>query len=94
MWMIKFVMEFVYVDDGLRSLTPHLIHCSSTAGLAETAGDPTTEDDGVPAATGAVRAREEVHAVQTPGKAHREGPATGGSQVLGPSNHLNLTSFK
>lgn len=52
MWMIK----FMYVDDGLRSLTPHLIHCSSTAGLAETAGDPTTEDDGVPAATGAVRA--------------------------------------
>lgn len=56
MWMIKFVMELVYVDDGLRSLTPHLIHCSSTAGLAETAGDPKTEDDGVPAATGAVRA--------------------------------------
>lgn len=26
MWMIKFVMELVYVDDGLRSLT----HISST----------------------------------------------------------------
>lgn len=71
------------MSDDLRSPTQHLIHCSSTAGLAEAAGDPASEDDGVPAAAGAVRAREGVHVVQTPGTVHREGPTAGTSQVLG-----------
>lgn len=56
MWMIKFVMEFVYVDDGFRFFILYFIYCSLIVGFVEIVGDFTIEDDGVLVVIGVVRA--------------------------------------
>lgn len=53
MWMIKFVMEFVYVDDFFIL---YFIYCSLIVGFVEIVGDFTIEDDGVLVVIGVVRA--------------------------------------